>query len=78
MLPAPNVPKNRDAMCPLTGSPYAVMHMPMHMWCANLDTGAPMVWGVKNVPKNRWDAGPYATQAEALEAMQAIEDFERG
>lgn len=57
-------------------SPYVVMRMPMSMWLPNLDTNTPMVWGVLNVPENKWEAGPYDTAAEAEAMMHVVEGWE--
>lgn len=57
-------------------SPYVVMRMPMSMWLPNLDTNTPMVWGVLDVPKNTWVAGPYDTASEADAMRQTVEDWE--
>jgi hypothetical protein len=57
-------------------SPYVVMRMPISMWLCNLETGTPMKWGVLDVPKNNWVAGPYTSQERAEEARLGIEEWE--
>lgn len=57
-------------------SEYVVLRMPLYMWLPNLDTGTPMKWGVKHVPKNQWVAGPYDTQAYAERVCKCIEESE--
>ncbi len=56
--------------------PYVTLRMPMSMWLCHLDTNTPMKWGVLDVPKNVWVAGPYMTQGEAEKTCLAIEESE--
>jgi hypothetical protein len=35
-----------------------------------------MKWGVLDVPKNNWVAGPYTSQERAEEAQLGIEEWE--
>lgn len=44
--------------------------MPMSMWQAWDEHECKVCrWGILNVPKNEWIAGPYLTQTDAINAL---------
>ena len=51
--------------------------MPMSMWQA-WDEHEHKVgkWGILNVPKNKWIAGPYVTQSDAINALADMDGAE--